>query len=166
MTHAVDDLSRRCPECGAHNRNDVDPCWLCGHVAAHQLDPAAAAQAEPTEASSSAPTAVRSEEIDSSSPSIGEDLARAGSSLQPMTLDGPPAEDQALVLPSFELLRYESGPPLTTAGRVILMVIVGLFVLVGMGLFLPLGPKMTVVYLLVAGIPAAFVMRLIWTRKR
>ena len=78
----------------------------------------------------------------------------------------PYEKGDAAVMPSFELLRYESGPPLTTSGRLILMGLVALFVLAGLGLFLPLGLKMTVVYLLVAGIPAAFVMRLIWTRQR
>jgi hypothetical protein len=83
-----------------------------------------------------------------------------------MSAAGASAEGEAAVMPSFELLRYESGPPLTTAGRLILMGLVALFVLAGLGLFLPLGLKMTMVYLLVAGIPAAFVMRLIWTRQR
>jgi hypothetical protein len=136
MTQPVEDLHRRCPECGAHNRSDVDPCWLCGYVAAPPKAEAPTRAPEPGTPSPSVPAA------------------------------GDSADVEGVIMPSFELLRYESGPPLTTAGRVLLMAIVGLFVVVGLGLFLPLGLKMTVVYLLVAGIPAAFVMRMIWTRQR
>jgi hypothetical protein len=158
MTHAVDDLSRRCPECGAHNRSDLDPCWLCGHFATPAAEPTLEAAVP-----SAAPTEAGSERIESVAP-LGEDVVPSAAPSGDPNVVG--ADGEAAVMPSFELLRYESGPPLTTGGRLILMGFVALFVLAGLGLFLPLGVKMTVVYLLVAGIPAGWVMRMIWTRQR
>lgn len=79
--------------------------------------------------------------------------------------DGPPPGTLA-VLPSEEVLRWEGGPSLGSAGRLFLSALVVLFILFGLPMVMPFGSKPTVAYLLVMGVPAVFVIRLVWRRGR